>query len=147
MAGAPSRRPIMLATIQGPDPYEENEEYERNEKNEKKVEKVCLITTGATAEFRELIEAVLKPDCLELLKKEGFTQLNFQCGKTAKDFYTFTPPGFDFKGLKIHCFDFKKEGLHKDMLECQERAGIREKGLVIMHAGTDERVYIAILQY
>lgn len=107
--------------------------------NEKKLERVCFVTTGATAEFRELIEALFKPDVLELLVKEGFTKLHVQCGATLKDIHSLLPPDLEAP-LKIRCYDFKKNGLREDMLECQERKGIRQRGIVIMHAGTYGRV-------
>jgi beta-1,4-N-acetylglucosaminyltransferase len=103
------------------------------------MEKVCFITTGATAEFRELIEAVLTPECMKIFKQESFTILNFQCGETFKDFEKMKLERLqpvDIEGLKINAFDFK-QGLTDDMRECQARAGIRLQGLVILHAGMD----------
>lgn len=103
------------------------------------MEKVCFITTGATAEFRELIEAVLAPACMKLFKQEAFTTLNFQCGETFKDFEKLKTERLepaDIEGLSINAFDFK-QGLTKDMRECQAVAGVRLQGLIIMHAGMD----------
>ncbi|KUJ15615.1 glycosyl transferase [Mollisia scopiformis] len=97
--------------------------------------KVCFVTTGATAEFSELIAAVLDPQCLQLLKKEGFTTLNIQCGETFKNVESMKPA--DTQGLAIHAFDFKPD-LHRDMRECQALEGpgcSRKQGLIILHAG------------
>jgi beta-1,4-N-acetylglucosaminyltransferase len=98
-----------------------------------KVMKVCLITTGATAKFSELIQAALAPDCLQAFVDNGFTHLNFQCGESFSSFDAFKPA--DTKGLNIQAFDFNKSGLNKEMRACQAKAGISKKGLLICHAG------------
>ncbi|KAE8445318.1 hypothetical protein EG329_013556 [Mollisiaceae sp. DMI_Dod_QoI] len=100
---------------------------------EMKTKKVCFVTTGATAEFRELIQAVLSPDCLRALKDEGFTTMNFQCGDTLKDFPSLMP--HNILGMELNAFAFKKDGLNRDMRECQALEGQREQGLIILHAG------------
>lgn len=103
------------------------------------MEKVCFITTGATAEFRELIEAVLTPECMKLFKQESFTTLNFQCGETFKNFEQLKLKRLqpaDIEGLNINAFDFK-QGLTEDMRKCQAEAGVRLQGLVILHAGME----------
>ncbi|PMD56921.1 glycosyltransferase family 1 protein [Hyaloscypha bicolor E] len=97
------------------------------------MEKVCLITTGATAPFPELVQAVLKPESLQLLADNGFTKLIFQCGQTFKSFENLMPT--DHKGLDIEVFDFKADGLNREMRMCQAHEGIANNGLVICHAG------------
>ncbi len=95
--------------------------------------KECLITTGATAKFPELIQAALTPECLQAFVDNGFTHLNFQCGETFSYFADLKPA--DTKGLDIKAFDFNKNGLNKEMRACQEKEGISQKGLLICHAG------------
>jgi len=95
--------------------------------------KECLITTGATAKFRVLIEAALTPECLQAFVDNGFTNLNFQCGDLLSSWDEMVPE--DVKGLKIDKFGFKKEGLNKEMRACQAKDGVRKKGLIICHAG------------
>ncbi|KAE9377958.1 glycosyltransferase family 1 protein [Stipitochalara longipes BDJ] len=95
--------------------------------------KVCLITTGATAAFPELVQAALRPDCLQTLADNGFTKLIFQCGDTFNLFNNMIP--VDLKGLDVEAFDFKAAGLNQEMRECQARDGVSKKGLLICHAG------------
>lgn len=112
------------------------------------MEKVCFITTGATAEFRDLIEALLTPECMKLFKQESFTTLNFQCGETFKDFEKLKVERLaaaDIEGLSIHAFDFK-QSLNKDMRECQAAAGVRLQGLIILHAGMDQIPSISLFR-
>jgi beta-1,4-N-acetylglucosaminyltransferase len=98
-----------------------------------KMSKVCLITTGATAKFPELIQAALMPECLQAFVDNGFTHLNFQCGETFSTFNGLKP--VDTKGLDITAFDFNKNGLNKEMRACQAKDGVSKKGLLICHAG------------
>ena len=102
-----------------------------------KMTKECLITTGATAEFPELIKAALSPECLHSFVENGFTRLNFQCGASISSFEDLKPS--DTKGLDIHAFDFNKNGLNKEMRACQAKEGVSQKGLVICHAGRSFR--------
>lgn len=95
--------------------------------------KECLITTGATAQFPELVTAALTPECLQAFVDNGFTHLNFQCGAAFSSFEDLKPQ--DTKGLDIKAFDFNKKGLNKEMRACQRKEGVSEKGLVICHAG------------
>ena len=95
--------------------------------------KVCLVTTGATAAFPELIQAALAEDSLQAFVDNGFTKLIFQCGDTFKVFDEMMPA--DLKGLDIEAFDFKAAGLNKEMRQCQAKNGVSRKGLLICHAG------------
>lgn len=94
--------------------------------------KECFITTGATAKFTELIKAALAPESLQAFVENGFTNLNFQCGDSMPAFEELRPT--DTQGLIITGFDFKKNGLHKEMRACQAKGG-SGKGLIICHAG------------
>jgi len=95
--------------------------------------KECLITTGATANFPELIQAALTPECLQAFADNGFTHLNFQCGETFSSFQELKP--VDTRDLDIRAFDFNKNGLNKEMRACQAVDGVSKKGLLICHAG------------
>lgn len=100
------------------------------------IQKVCLILTGATAAFDELVKAALEPDVLETLRLEGFTSVVFQVGP-GLSYYNSLPKSEN--GVPtIRAFDFKKEGLNSEMRECQRKEGVAEEGLVITHAGKYE---------
>lgn len=92
----------------------------------------CFITTGATAKFPRLIQAVLTPEVLQAFVTNGFTHLNLQCGDAMDVFEASFPK--DTLGLDIRAFGFKTEGLHKDMRSCQANT-YSNKGLIITHAG------------
>ncbi|EKD14422.1 uncharacterized protein L3040_005745 [Drepanopeziza brunnea f. sp. 'multigermtubi'] len=94
--------------------------------------KECFITTGATARFTELIQAVFAPESLQAFIDNGFTNLNFQCGDSISAFEQLRLT--DTRGLVINGFDFNRNGLNKEMRACQAGNSSR-KGLVICHAG------------
>ncbi len=96
--------------------------------------KECLITTGATAKFLELIKAALSPECIQAFVDHGFTHLTFQCGDCLGSFEELKPE--PIKGLYIRGFDFNSAGLHEEMIACQAKSNWSEKGLVICHAGS-----------
>lgn len=100
--------------------------------------KLCFITTGATAPFTALIEAVLHPSVLHTLAENGYTHLLVQYG-SAKDVYEkaaiagqahFDQTGTT-AGLIVDGIDFNKDGL-----QAQFSLVRQSKGLVISHAGT-----------
>jgi hypothetical protein len=97
------------------------------------IRKKCLILTGATAAFDELVKESLQPEVLETLNIEGFTSVVFQAGKSLPCYESL--PKNETGNIEIQAFDFKKEGLHADMRECQKKEGVAEEGLVISHAG------------
>lgn len=94
--------------------------------------KECLITVGATASFEELVQAALEPENLKLLKDNGFTTINFQCGPSLNTFHELKPAA---SGLDLVAFDFNKDGLHQEIMACKEVPGKSAKGLAISHAG------------
>ena len=102
--------------------------------------KECLITTGATAKFTELIRAALGPECLQAFVDNGFTKLNFQCGDSLSEFEDLRPT--DTRGLEMNGFGFNKNGLLKEMKACQARKR-SEKGLIICHAGKSDSIFIS----
>src|SRR4051812_44217718 len=95
--------------------------------------KECLILTGATAPFDELVKQALEPEVLETFRQEGFTSIVFQVGKGLQ-FYEDLPKQ-ENKLLTFRAFDYKKEGLNEDMRACQEKKGVAREGLIISHAG------------
>jgi hypothetical protein len=95
--------------------------------------KVCLILTGATASFDELVKEALEPDVLQRFREDGFTTIVFQVGKGLK--YYQDLPKNENGNPSLRAFDFKKDGLTAEMMACQEKKGEAEEGLVISHAG------------
>jgi beta-1,4-N-acetylglucosaminyltransferase len=104
-----------------------------NAKVTTRTRKECLILTGATAPFNELVKEALEPKVLETFRKEGFTSIVLQVGKGLQ-YYEDLPKKED-EFLTIRAFDFKKDGLTADMRACQEKEGVSLEGLVISHAG------------
>ena len=96
-----------------------------------RVRRECLITTGATAPFPELIHAALQPDCLQALKNEGYTHITFQVGASLDYWHENTPQ--NTFGLKLKAFAFHPD-LKNDMRKCLDREG-SIKGSVISAAG------------
>ena len=100
--------------------------------------KVCFVTTGATAPFIALIEAILKPGSIDALKDAGYTHLLIQYG-TAKN--VFDERIYDARmryrseadqgTLHIDGFDFDSNAL-KDQFKLVQDSD----GLVISHAGS-----------
>jgi beta-1,4-N-acetylglucosaminyltransferase len=100
----------------------------------------CFVTVGATASFRQLLAAVLRPDFLKSLTDNGFDRLEVQCGPEA-DLIWFRQAVSslgDVNGLDIECFSYSKD-LMSSFLECRaERVdGVQRRlaGCVISHAG------------
>jgi beta-1,4-N-acetylglucosaminyltransferase len=100
--------------------------------------KLCFVTTGATAPFTALIEAVLSPSTLHALSENGFTHLLVQYG-SAKDVYTkasetarsHVQRANEKQDLTIGGIDFNPDGLQAQFKLVQQ-----SKGLVISHAGS-----------
>ena len=100
--------------------------------------KACFVTTGATAPFTGLIEAVLTPSVLDALVERGYTHLLVQYGKAKDVFETAANTARSHleaspaeKGLIIDGIDFNPSGLQEQFRTVQQT-----KGLVISHAGT-----------
>jgi beta-1,4-N-acetylglucosaminyltransferase len=96
--------------------------------------RVCFVTTGATAPFTGLIEAVLQPSFVEALTKCGYTHLLVQYG-TAKAVFEKgvrnTRPQIQ-EDFVIGGIAFDPDGLTTQFKLVQD-----SKGLVISHAGTN----------
>lgn len=100
--------------------------------------KVCLVTTGATAPFTKLIEAVLSPASLVSFLQCGVTHILVQYG-TAKDVYQssaetarqYLKQNGNEQKLDIDGLDFDSGGLRDQFKLVQQT-----QGLVISHAGS-----------
>lgn len=110
--------------------------------------KRCFVTVGATASFTSLIRAVLEPAFLEALHEHSYTELRIQYGKDGKKLFEdlvwlMSDDPEKRLGITITGFDFKQEGLKKEMLAAKKVYGRdRQKadatgteGCVISHAG------------
>ena len=106
-------------------------DYEKKEMAPVRIRRECLITTGATAPFPELVLAALQPDCLQALKDEGYTHVTFQVGASLQYWHDIIPQ--NTFGLKLKAFDFHPD-LKDDMRKCLDREGYL-KGSVISAAG------------
>lgn len=111
--------------------------------------KLCFVTVGATANFDLLIRASVKPKFLRFLASQGYTDLLLQHGKDGDALLRellpdtmfdttdpLTDPWAIIEGVKISRFDFRKEGLQKEMLAARGGSLVfRNQGVVICHAG------------
>lgn len=110
------------------------------------VRRLCFVTVGATANFNPLICAVLHPTFTSALANLGYTDLRIQYGKDGHVLLEKLLPnslayeGTDTiriaSGVRVEGFDFKKEGLTKDMLAA--RGGVlayQKEGVCLTHAG------------
>ena len=111
--------------------------------------KLCFVTVGATAPFDLLIRASVTPSFLQYLASQNYTDLLIQHGKNGDKllrdllpeamFDTSDPlvdPWAIIEGIKISRFDFRKEGLQREMLAARGGSlGYRSAGVVICHAG------------
>jgi len=111
--------------------------------------KLCFVTVGATAPFDLLIRASVTPSFLQYLASQNYTDLLIQHGKNGDKllrdllpeamFDTSDPlvdPWAIVEGVKISRFDFRKEGLQREMLAARGGSlDYRSAGVVICHAG------------
>jgi len=111
--------------------------------------KVCFVTVGATAPFDLLIRASVTPSFLQYLASQNYTDLLIQHGKDGdrllrdllpEAMFDISDPLVDpwaiVEGIKISRFDFRKEGLQREMLAARGSSlGYRIAGVVICHAG------------
>ena len=101
--------------------------------------KLCFVTIGATASFDELIAGALSLAFLTTLRDAGYTDLLLQYGKDGerilqKFLKESALNGVQDYGLKIGGFDFKKDGLEKEMRAAKGEDNASE-GVVMSHAG------------
>jgi beta-1,4-N-acetylglucosaminyltransferase len=105
------------------------------------LERVCLVTVGATAGFKKLVDSVLLPSFWQYITSQGFTELHIQCGPdvawASKQLTLFKD---DVPSeLTIDIFDVKKNLMKEEMILCKDADGKRQLGLVISHAGMPNR--------
>lgn len=97
--------------------------------------KLCFVTTGATAPFTALIQAILAPTALDVLLKAGFSHVFIQYG-TAKDVFEASADAArqylkeKEAKLEIDGMDFDSSGLREQFKLVQQT-----RGLVVSHAG------------
>jgi beta-1,4-N-acetylglucosaminyltransferase len=101
----------------------------------KSTRRECLITTGATAPFPDLIKAAL--DCLDTFSELGFTHITFQVGDGIQYFNEIKP--IDLQGLSVDAFALS-DGLYSQMRRLKPKINHdgqleQEEGLLITHAG------------
>jgi beta-1,4-N-acetylglucosaminyltransferase len=101
------------------------------------LDRVCLVTVGATAGFKALIDSVLSPEFWQHIASQGFTELHVQCGPDVVSASKQLALSKDQapSGLTIDVFDVKKNLMKEEMILCKRVEGERELGLVISHAG------------
>ncbi|TVY34130.1 UDP-N-acetylglucosamine transferase subunit [Lachnellula subtilissima] len=92
-----------------------------------------FVTTGATADFQDLLANAVSDETLQALSDLSFTHLTIQGGKLGDYFQEIKPE--NTRGVNIRFFDFNKNGLQQEMKACQAREGVSEEGLVVCHAG------------
>jgi hypothetical protein len=102
-----------------------------------RLERVCLVTVGATAGFKKLVDSVLLPSFWQYITSQGFTELHIQCGPDvawASKQLTLLKDDVPSE-LTIDIFDVKKNLMKEEMILCKDVAGKRQLGLIISHAG------------
>ncbi|CEI66850.1 hypothetical protein FVEN_g8503 [Fusarium venenatum] len=102
------------------------------------LDRVCLVTVGATAGFKTLINSVLSASFWQYITSQGFTELHVQCGPdniSARQQLALLQHQVP-SGLTIDIFDVKRNLMKEEMILCKALEGKRQLGLVISHAGT-----------
>ncbi|TQS35010.1 hypothetical protein Golomagni_04584 [Golovinomyces magnicellulatus] len=94
--------------------------------------KECLVTSGATAAFPDLIKSALSDASLQAFADHGFTHITYQCGESLSVYEKWKPA--NSYGLVLRAFDFNTKGLSVEMRKCQA-SSVSKRGLVICHAG------------
>lgn len=110
-----------------------------------KQERHCLVTVGATAGFKSLIETVLLPEFWNYLASKGFTSLHIQCGPD-QAFAAATIQTMEKEipaGLTIKSFELCKDLLNEEMKLCKASTN-RKQGLIISHAGNSFSLLMAL---
>ena len=106
--------------------------------------KECLITTGATAPFTELVQFALSKDCIATFKRCGFTHITMQIGESL-EYVTDEIKNASHWGVEVNAFAFNPKGLSKEMKALKGKAPTEEEeyeeGLLICHAGKLYRIF------
>ncbi|KAG9242699.1 hypothetical protein BJ878DRAFT_544005 [Calycina marina] len=98
------------------------------------VNRKCLVTTGATAPFPELICAALQSGNLRWLAENGYTHVNFQVGTSMQYYTDLREQMTTTEGLKLCAFAFHPD-LKDDMRDCLDGEG-QVRGCCISAAGS-----------
>ncbi|KAK8056403.1 UDP-N-acetylglucosamine transferase subunit alg13 [Apiospora rasikravindrae] len=95
--------------------------------------KTCLVTVGATASFRSLIDEVVSPEVVAALAAQGYDSMIVQCGPDFEHFEAIRPndPAVIMSGFSV------ERNIMDYIRECAPSDGPRKRhmGLVITHAG------------
>ncbi|KAI9661331.1 MAG: N-acetylglucosaminyldiphosphodolichol N-acetylglucosaminyltransferase catalytic subunit alg13 [Alyxoria varia] len=105
--------------------------------------KLCFVTVGATAEFPELLNAVLQQKFLDRILQNGYTDLLVQFGvlKNGSVLDQLIAPDESGKrvidGLHVAGFNSKPDGLQEEMMAVAGKTrGFDREGCIISHAGS-----------
>ncbi|KAF2718773.1 glycosyltransferase family 1 protein [Polychaeton citri CBS 116435] len=95
--------------------------------------KTCFVTVGATASFSELVTAVLSPEFIKTLQKQGFGELLIQYGFNGKPLFEkgLQASGAETSSVRVSGFDLDKGGLGRYMRQAKTSGGV-----CISHAGS-----------
>lgn len=113
--------------------------------------KLCLVTVGATASFKGLVQEVLSGPFLAQLQRYKFTDLAVQYGKDARHIFdTFrneNPEGSEaLHGISVAGFEFVPDMSPIIKMVRKDDAIGQEQGMIISHAGRKHlRVSLNIL--
>lgn len=113
---------------------------------DRKPGRTILVTVGATASFKALIQEVISDEFLSAIAALGYNRMIVQCGQDYEWFESNRPhPGPQSHGVYISGFDFDHD-IRKYMMKCTPSEGNklrgpddvekRGMGLIISHAGS-----------
>jgi beta-1,4-N-acetylglucosaminyltransferase len=96
----------------------------------------CLVTVGATAGFRSLLEEVSTTGFFQCLAEKGFSFLAIQCGPDLALVQERVAALSDEEkhGIAVECFDFTDD-MATRIISCRGERGVRRAGCVISHGG------------
>lgn len=102
--------------------------------------KLCLVTVGATASFKGLVQEVLSEPFLAQLQRYKFTDLVVQYGKDAQHIFdSFTnenPEGSEtLHGISVAGFEFVPDMAPIIKMARKDDTNEQEQGMIISHAG------------
>ena len=96
----------------------------------------CLVTVGATAGFRPLLDEVSTAGFLQSLAGHGFASLEVQCGPDHSAIWERLArlTEDERRGVAVSCFAYTGN-MHAHIINCRGLAGVRPAGCVIAHGG------------
>ncbi|KAK4126717.1 glycosyltransferase family 1 protein [Parathielavia appendiculata] len=97
----------------------------------------CLVTVGATAGFRSLLEEVSSAGFLQCLAGHDYRTLEIQCGPDLDAITERVARLTDEErvGISVMCFGYTTE-MQSHILACRGEVNVRPAGCVISHGGT-----------